>query len=331
MAYVPSHARRSVMLQDRNWKAAWSALADDMQAALSSADLEAPDVWAHLLDDIEDDDDPELELLSTIEALVGRELMEDVDTTTKLCDLYQAAAGPATAFSKRTAHLDGSKVVLEHDMRLKRGHEDRERKELAKLAATDLAHLPSEWKAKRYRRAELPETANEREAEEERQRQRWVREVIGLLQEADTPFARSIGPATTTAVRERCCRHLRGPTLAKRVRDWRPLRRYLQTLTGQVWPNSADEILSYVSVRESEKAAKSVFSDLQATLLFFEQAAELPEDRRLADEPAVRNALQAASRAAALRPRPLGARDAQAPPLLLKATPLGDSARIRAR
>ena len=316
MSSVPSLQRRALMLQDRGWRAAWQALPEPLRLALGRSGLEAPDVWIHILDGIKDDDDQELELLGFVEDLIHPLKVEE-DCIELLCNLYQAAGGPAAAFSRRVAGRDSGDVCLEHDLGQKRGAAEAERKDLAKLATASLAHLPAEWKAKRYRRSMATDTVNERGDEEEQARKRWVREVIGILQEADTPYARSLGLTSSTAVRERCCRNLRAPTLAKRVRDWRPLRRFLETTEGVVWPENEAQLLAYIAVREGEKAAKSAFTDVGTALGFFEQAAEIPEAQRLGSSPAVANAIKAAEREASRRPRPRGARPEQAPAMLV--------------
>ena len=71
------------------------------------------------------------------------------------------------------------------------------------------------------------EAPDEREVAEDKERERWAREVLNLIREAQLPFLQSTGATTGATVEHRCCLGLRARTLAKRVRDWRPFRRFL--------------------------------------------------------------------------------------------------------
>ena len=63
-------------------------------------------------------------------------------------------------------------VTTDHDLARKRSAEATENRELTRLKAYSFAHLPAQWKGKRYKRTELADTAKEREEAEEKARLR---------------------------------------------------------------------------------------------------------------------------------------------------------------
>ena len=112
-----------------------------------------------------------------------------------------------------------------------RDDEQRDAKEeadLRKLHAASLAQLPTEWRGKRYRRQAKLANESERAEAEDAERQKWARQVVGLLVEANLPYAKTLAStAPDSSVALRCCRGLRAKTLEQRVSCWRPLRRWL--------------------------------------------------------------------------------------------------------
>ena len=61
--------------------------------------------------------------------------------------------------------------------------------------AEHLASLPTQWRGKRYRRNEAPKDPTARERADDKKAERWSKEVLGLLLEADLPFAESAAGA----------------------------------------------------------------------------------------------------------------------------------------
>ena len=121
------------------------------------------------------------------------------------------------------------------DLRLA-GAEKAQAADLNRLALHSLAHLPSEWKGKRYRRTLGQGTEHARAEGERAERLKKGKEVLGLLLEAKLPFIASFQTAPRDeASLLRCCRGLRAKTLAQRVACWRPFRRYL--LGQGLWLN----------------------------------------------------------------------------------------------
>ena len=102
--------------------------------------------------------------------------------------------------------------------RKKRRREEDEIASLNKLALHSLAHLPTEWKGKRYRRTAGRPSAHAREEGERAERLRKGKEVAALLLEANLPYAESCRNGTASELTLlRCCRGLRAKTLTQRV------------------------------------------------------------------------------------------------------------------
>ena len=240
--------------------------------------------------------------------------------------LHSIALGEAPEIVARTASLTGFQQTADILEMEDGGFQTRERDDAARASLLALAHLPSQWKGKRYRRTEGQPSAHAREEGERTERLRQGRQVAGLLVEADLPFAASLkhkAPEDVTILR--CCRGLRSSTLAQRLSTWRPFRRFLLHSGHGPWPNNEQVVLDYFDLKVEEGLAPSTLPSFLAALSFFEEAGELPQDRRLTGNPAIDNAsrehsLAAEERAKATRKNGQDKKQkkkGQAPPLLL--------------
>ena len=128
-----------------------------------------------------------------------------------------------------------------------------------------------EWRPIQYRRNAAAKPESERADDEARERARWGNEVLTILAEADLPYIRTSG-VSGGAVDQRCCLGLRARTLAKRVRDGRPFRRFLIAHGHGAFPTGVGQVLSYLEARTPEGISACGFNDLHAALRFFEQA-----------------------------------------------------------
>ena len=89
-----------------------------------------------------------------------------------------------------------------------------EARDLNKLALHSLAHLPSEWRGKRYRRTAGLGSEHARAEGERAERLRKGKEVVGILLEANLPYATSCqATPRDEAALLRCCRGLRAALL----------------------------------------------------------------------------------------------------------------------
>ena len=162
--------------------------------------------------------------------------------------------------------------------------------------AEHFAGLPSQWRGKRYRRQEEAKNPQESEEAENSKRERWAKEVLGLLLEADLPFAATAREARgglTGPTALRCCRGLWANTLKKRVDDWRPFRRWLLAEGHRCFPDRAQQVLDFLDVQWEASAPRTFYQSFLDALTFFETAGERPEAERLSESQAVKNAVRA--------------------------------------
>ena len=172
-----------------------------------------------------------LEARSAFERLLLGLKVDEADLprfTNDCLRLHALAVEEAPELATRVASLSGLQESSDlQELASKRARVS-EQLSLQQLALHSLAHLPAEWRGKRYRRTQGRLTENARAEGERTERLRKGREVAGLLVEAGLPFASSLtGRALEETSVLRCCRGLRAQTLAQRVSCWRPFRRYL--------------------------------------------------------------------------------------------------------
>ena len=101
---------------------------------------------------------------------------------------------------------------------------------LRKASIKSLAHVPSEWRGRFYRRLEIPTDPTARKRVEEQARSHCAKEVLGVLLEAKLPFAEmgaNCKGGLDVASALRCCRAMRLNSFKQKVTDWRPCRHWL--------------------------------------------------------------------------------------------------------
>ena len=305
-----------------SWTAPWEALDSELRDELTKRKLDNPVVLTGCFDDSPGLRGELRDLLLNLGLEGGSELTEE--RLDRLTDLRLGATAPAATANHLMALV--SDYQLSDDLHARRLHAAKHAKEETRAAAQaeHLAGLPSQWRGKRYRRQEAAKNPQEREEAEEAKLAHWTKEVLGLLLEADLPFAASArqarggleGPSAL-----RCCRGLRANTLKKRVDGWRPFRRWLISEGLGFYPASPQQVLDYLDVQWEASAPRTFYQDFLDALTFFEQAGEVPEAARLSTDQGVRNAVKALAtkraqqRTQAEREAPKG--EKQAPPLLL--------------
>ena len=304
------------------WLAAWSAVNPVYANALEGKGLDDPLVWGGLTaNDLEGD-----ELRSELEdVLTGMKLLNDdseADFYTGLLDasvaLTRAARAPTREWANQLARVPELSLSVERALHNKRDRAEAVADDLTKLAHAGVFDLPSEWRGKRYRRAELAGDAKAQQKLEEAERTKWGRKVVDLLLEADLPFALEMkrrGLTSSSQEASRCLRGLRWTTLKKRVSDWEPVRRYLQAATGLPFPTSPAPLLELFEVRREEKAAKTTYGSVLEALRFLEEAGEVARDDLLHCHPSLLSAKKEAEAAAAKGGSGKGKRQAPQLPL----------------
>ena len=225
------------------------------------------------------DEDDELrdELTGFLSQLgLADNLIERLD---KLERLHSAATKPAEQHQRRyanTSDLDLASDLIAISRRAAVKEADTAR---AAAVAEHLSELPNQWRGKHYRRKEVARNPQEQEEAEDKKAARWAKEVLGLLLEADLPFADSArrsrggidGPSML-----RCCRGLRPNTQKKRVSDWRPYRRWLLAEGAGPFPKEQQQVLDYFEVQWVAAAPRTWYKSFLAALTFLEMAGEVP-------------------------------------------------------
>ena len=216
---------------------------------------------------------------------------ETVEWASALLKLHDVAVAVETVVASKLAALDSFALSADLLERRNQGKLDQEDVDLRRLAAANLAALPTEWRGKAYRRAQLATTENARATAEEAERKKWGRELAGLLLEAKLPFSYSPGASSEEGFL-RCCRGVRANTIQQRVSCWRPFRRWLLSLSKRSWPNEAQDLLDFFEVRRTEGAPRSAYGSLLSSLRFLEEAGEVLEQNRLCLAPSLTNAVK---------------------------------------
>eukprot|EP00435_Cladocopium_sp_Y103_P017366 s1708_g4.t1 len=129
-----------------------------------------------------------------------------------------------------------------------------------------------------------------REAEERKERDRWLKELQKVLVDATLPVSANLGRGEVSDTR--FAKGRRGSTLRKHVKTWRIAERWFLGAFGVSWPASGLQVAEYLEARLAEPCARSVPTSFFKTLMFLEHAGEVPEHERLCDSAAVRNMME---------------------------------------
>ena len=185
----------------------WSQLTHTLRSQFGRSGLQLASTWAHLLPAGSSEDDA-YSAFSSFLPQMG--LSEGDEQAMGAClALWSAACGGREGVIHRCARLTPLQVAADKATYAKRTAEAREQADLQRLALASLAHLPREWRGKRYRRTEGQSTEHAREEGERQERLRQGRQVAALLVEAGLPFARALGAqALDQEAPLRCCRGL---------------------------------------------------------------------------------------------------------------------------
>ena len=192
----------------------FGSLPSELQALLTPMGLDKATVWANLqsLDIEEGEPDREDWLHNSLLQILADlgETERGNEWASQLLPLVLLAKEVAPELAARQGSLSSLELMSDyHDLDTAARRSARTT-ELQGMALAALAHLPQEWRGKRYRRTEGQATEHAREEAEAKERLRWGRELAGLLFEAKLPFSRAPGAASSeTTTHLRCCRGAR--------------------------------------------------------------------------------------------------------------------------
>ena len=122
------------------------------------------------------------------------------------------------------------------------------------------------------------------------ERDRWIKELASLMQEADLPAVAAGGWEGLRTVR--IGKGRRASTLRKHVKTWTRVRSWLISAFGVPWPTHAAQFALYPESRAMEPCGKSIPVSIYKTLMFMEHAGEVQKEDMIQNDPALKNALE---------------------------------------
>ena len=125
---------------------------------------------------------------------------------------------------------------------------------------------------------------------EEVERDRWIKELASLMEEADLPAVAAGGWEGLRTVR--IGKGRRASTLRKHVKTWTRVRSWLISAFGVPWPTHAAQFALYLESRAMEPCGKSIPVSIYKTLMFMEHAGEVQKEDMIQNDPALKNALE---------------------------------------
>ena len=136
---------------------------------------------------------------------------------------------------------------------------------------------------------------NQRENIEKDERERWVRELVFIMQQGGAPVVDDLfgdGESPIAVPTRRFAKGRRANTLRKHVRTWQRAMRYWQFTFGVQWPRHPFHMVSYLENRAAEPCNRTVPMSIDKTFMFMEYSAEVSRSDMLHTHPSVKNALE---------------------------------------
>jgi hypothetical protein len=129
------------------------------------------------------------------------------------------------------------------------------------------------WKTRRQKEMGLASGPQERADIEQKERDRWLLQVIEIVREASLPVVTFAAMSTSP---ELALKHIAGvrkaKTLRARVRTWNNVRMWLLLVHETTWPLHLGHMLDYLHDLEISKCSRTVPRSVFLALLFFETA-----------------------------------------------------------
>ena len=159
------------------------------------------------------------------------------------------------------------------------------------------------WKTRADRLLGLQPTPELRQEVEEKERQRWVRKLIELLEVTGLAEIKEKKPERYTFFASRFAMGRRSSTLRQHVRLGKLLQGFMESVFGVRWLRHEGDLIAYIALRMEEPCGKSVPGSLFKAVAFLELAAEVPMDQRISASLALQHFLLEAERSQAWMPR----------------------------
>ena len=132
---------------------------------------------------------------------------------------------------------------------------------------------------------------------EEAERERWIKELLKLLEDAGFLGSTAKNPEAMKHLAARCAMGRRASTLRQHVKYGRKVQVYImESIYGVAWLRGYMDFIGYVSLLLEEPCGRSVPSSLFKAIAFMELASEVPDDKRISTTQAVHNYLMEVSK-----------------------------------
>lgn len=235
--------------------------------------------------------DEDREVIDDLAEDLSKALMWSVRTR-DVEDLVLAACKASEVAWRVEGRASGSELLVAHHMKELQD-------KLEEVRKTRINHLVAfvpekgtaklaRWPTKLHKRLEAAgENQHLRDSAEKTERTRWIGELKRLLEEADAPVTRGAGDLTRRYGKGR-----RVATLRKHVKTWQKVRDWMKATFDIVWPTEDWEMAMYLESRADEPCGKSIPGSIFKTLMFMENAAEVPVEDQICRKPALKNVLE---------------------------------------
>ena len=158
----------------------------------------------------------------------------------------------------------------------------REEQRLEESNETSRPNPPAiaKWPGRLRQALATADSATSRADAEAEERNRWLEELVWILEEANCPaLALAEKMENPKKALMRCGGGKRAKTLRKKLRTWKMFRKHLLRLYGSPWPTCISQVVGYAEQRAAEPCGPSFFDSFLQALGFMEKAAGTHESQ----------------------------------------------------
>ena len=230
------------------------------------------------------------EVLHELERRLGHPI--EAEVLIGLVEVCHAAAEVAWRIEGKTS---GAELFVAHEQK-KLQDKLNEWREYSRGKISDVVPVKGtakivRWPTRLQRRLnEAGDNQALRESAEKQERIRWSKELKNLLLDGRCPAVQGEDPGRELS--RRFGKGRRVNTLRKHVKTWEKVAEWMMATFRHSWPEEPMEFALYLEARANEPCGRSVPSSIFKTLMFMENAGEIPPENQLCKSPAVKNVLE---------------------------------------
>ena len=229
-------------------------------------------------------------VLQATEEKLGKAV--DVQILLGLIEVCQAAAEVAWKVEGKTS---GAELLVAHEQKRLQEKMNEWRKFTQKVLVEKVPLVGTakviRWPTKLQRRLnEAGDNPALRDSAERTERNRWIYQLKRLLQDGGCPSVRD--ETMGFELSRRYGKGRRVNTLRKHVKTWQKVSEWTMATFRRAWPAEPSEFARYLECRANEPCGRTVPDSVYRTLIFMENAGEIPPEEQLNKSPAVRNVLE---------------------------------------